>query len=308
MKMYNIRGAGNIRVKAKQIILTCVLCISLVFSTAVLGHAYTSILAFGDSLSDDGGVSAGYGIIGFAPFTNGKVWVTDLADSSHLNLPLFDMAFGGATTGTSNPWAAMNGYPEYANTGLLWQVGDYLTYVHNQIPATTLVTMWAGANDLLYLYPETPKTAAGNVATALNELAAAGFKNFLVPGLPNIAGTLAAESWPYYERAYAAAWVPAFNSYLSLDLAGLKSEYPGDHFFTLDTYDLLDKVASDPTAYGFANFAAMFWIDGFHPSAQTHELIAGYAMAAATAPEPCTLLLLGSGLVGLAALRKKFSA
>jgi len=304
MKMYNIRGADNIRAKAKQIILTCILCISLVFSTAVLGYAYSSILAFGDSLSDDGGVSAGYGIIGYAPFTNGTVWVTDLANSTHLNVPLFDMAFGGATTGTTNPWAAANGYPQYSNTGLLWQVSDYLSYVHKQIPATTLVTMWAGANDLLYLYPETPKTAAGNIETALNELAAAGFKNFLVPNLPNIAMTLAAETWPSYERAYAAAWVPAFNSYLALDLAGLKSDYPGDHFFTLDTYDLLDKVGADPTAYGFANFAAIFWIDGFHPSAQTHELLAGYAMAAV--PEPTTMLLLCSGLIGLAGLRRKF--
>ena len=40
--------------RTKRFILTWFLCISLLLSTAVMGHAFSSILAFGDSLSDNG--------------------------------------------------------------------------------------------------------------------------------------------------------------------------------------------------------------------------------------------------------------
>ena len=42
------------KAKARRVILTWFVCVCLVFSTAVLGHAYSGILAFGDSLSDNG--------------------------------------------------------------------------------------------------------------------------------------------------------------------------------------------------------------------------------------------------------------
>jgi phospholipase/lecithinase/hemolysin len=56
--------------RIKRLILVWFLCISLVFSTAVIGHAYSSIVAFGDSLSDNGYATDS---VGFGIWSNGPV-------------------------------------------------------------------------------------------------------------------------------------------------------------------------------------------------------------------------------------------
>src|SRR4030042_5737415 len=114
-------------VKTKRVILAGFLCILLILSTGVLVHAYTQILAFGDSLSDNGvygqysdavniSTADGYG---FGGFSNGPVWVEYLAGPTLFNVPLLDLAYGGATTSFDNPAA------NPSLTGLQWQVAAY---------------------------------------------------------------------------------------------------------------------------------------------------------------------------------------
>ncbi|HYA14063.1 MAG TPA: SGNH/GDSL hydrolase family protein [Syntrophales bacterium] len=287
------------RAKAKRVFLILILCISLVFSTAVLSHAYSGILAFGDSLSDNGNAD-GFGV---QRFSNGPVWVEYMAQN--YGVSLLDMAYGGATTGYDNPALGLS------YTGLNWQVDYYLNTLHGPISNNTLVTVWAGAND--FFQGRSYATAANNVELALQKLAFAGFKNFLVMGLPNIGAT------PEFRGTslapLATGWSQLFNGCLAADLQSLQLAYQGDHFYTLNTYALLDDAIANPGKYGFDNVTGtwltrpagdtsnyLFW-DGVHPTTQAHLMLSNYAIAAV--PEPITIFLLGLGLMGLAGIRKK---
>jgi phospholipase/lecithinase/hemolysin len=84
-----------------------------VATVAAPGAPFSAIYAFGDSLTDAGNVSlATAGLVPVAPyadrsFTNGPVWVKDLAQS--IGLPAIqpslaggtDFAYGGAQTGSN---------------------------------------------------------------------------------------------------------------------------------------------------------------------------------------------------------------
>jgi phospholipase/lecithinase/hemolysin len=284
-------------VKTKRVILALFLSVFLIFSTAILAHAYSSILAFGDSLSDNGiygqyadavniNPSDSYG---FYRFSNGPNWVEYLAGPSHLNVSLLDLAYGGATTSWDNPAAGLS------ITGLQWQVAAYKVVFGNSISSNTLVTLWAGGNDMFQGRPA--DTAADNIKLAIQNLILIGGQEFLVPNLP------------YDNTDPYKLWKQAFDIELALDLAALIGANPGIDIYALDLNGLvltgIDFYTGTWLEQTYGPGTYRYW-DGVHPTTEVHAQIADYAAAAVT-PEPATMLLLGFGLIGLAGYgRKKF--
>jgi phospholipase/lecithinase/hemolysin len=273
---------GTMNQRIKHLVLAGFFSILLIIPSGVLATTYTDILSFGDSLSADNAATP------TGTYSNGPVWVQDLSTMS--GLPLTDEAIGGATTTSTT-----------SNLG--WQIANYL----GPVSSSTLVTVWAGGNDLTaYLYGnaiETPAYAAGNLLADIQTLANEGFTNFFLPNLPNIGDTVRFYGTPY--QAGISAWCQLFNSYLAVDLASLEANNPGDNFMTFDTYGLLTDVFNNPAAYGFSSVNDIFWTDGYHPSAQTHLLFAEDVYGVTGLPEPTTMLLLGLGLMGVLGIRRK---
>jgi phospholipase/lecithinase/hemolysin len=298
---------GKMNTKVKRMFLIWFLSIFLILSTVVGSYAYNSILSFGDSLSDNGiyqlypggtvGNTNPADIYGFYRFSNGPVWVEYLAQN--LSVPLLDMAYGGATTSWGNPAAySLTSDPYYlSNTGLQWQVAAYAANPSlGTIPDDTLVTVWAGGDDMFNYNPivdpvtYSPLYAAENIAIAIQTLIALGGDSFLIPNLP-----------------ITTPWVTAFDPYLAAAVAGLRLLNPGVNFYELDLrafvptgidyYDgtYLAQTYDEPGVYA--------WWDqvGVHPTTEVHVQIAAYAT-----PEPSSIILLICGLTGLIGLRRKF--
>jgi len=249
-----------------------VLVLSLSQASIALG--YSTIVSLGDSLSDNGNVGR---------FTDGPLWVELLAD--HYAVPLVDIAHGGATTGYDNP---IIGSPI---TGLQWQVKQLTS-----LPVDSLVTLWAGANDLLQL--RSPFNAVHNIDFALENLYLAGGRNFLVPNLPDIGSSPFFVPDPIASEE-ATLWTLAYNSSLENTLDDFNDLHTDVELFFLDVFTLFEQYP-----VGTPEWLELFWVDGFHPSSLGHRRIFEAALATVEpVPEPATLLLFGIGIIGFIGLK-----
>jgi len=303
-------------IKAKRLAAAGFLFLFILISTGGLAHAYSAILAFGDSLSDNG-TTALNGIAGdtygFKRYSNGPVWVEYLAGTSHFNAPLMDLAYGGATSGWDNPAASKTSGVSYydTNTGLQWQVATY-TAKYTTIASTALVTVWAGGNDMFNYAAAVPYTAvsAANKAAGLyNPAAAAANIGQAVQNLINIGGLeFLVPNLSYNSTDPYKGWKEPFDVSLALVLAGLKAANPGVHIYGVDMNGFVIPSEWIPALQGtFLNpngltgtFASY---DGVHPTTEAHALIANYTASAV--PIPASLILMLSGIAALIGLKKK---
>lgn len=280
--------------------LTVVTFLCILLGVSFSAHAYSSLVAYGDSLSDDGNTGLFPLGDGVDRFTDQAIWVELLAGAT--GSKLYDVAFGGATTGLDNPAVGSEGL------GLQWQIGAFQPYFSYSLDMDdTLFTVWAGAND--FFEGRDFGQAAANIGVAVKSLAASGARDILVPNLPNLGLTPA-----FYDdknpdgvsEAVASGWSLAYNAALESELAVFQKCHSDVNIYYLDVKTLFEGLLEYDDKGNIINFGELF-VDPVHPTIIGHETIADGAVKVLDAvPVPAPLVLLGSGLLGLGALRRRF--
>jgi len=297
-------------------------------ATPASAQQVNRIIAFGDSLADDGNL---FQLLPAIPpqaaqvyptgrFTGGTNYVDTLG--TLLDAPIYNFAIGGALTNNTNTNGV--GLP-----GLTFETTSFANGGGGVFPTITptfqqgdLVTVSIGGNDAR-IYQSTGGTVAGAPAAAtaavasaqnnLNVLVNAGAPTLSYLALntalaPEVANNSAAQA---VRNAYSGT----FNAGIQNVLAGYAANGTIVHY--LDSTIVLQNIAADPAKYGInngivcpifpnptcvANAGAgyLFYGDALHPTSQGSAIIAQYIAAQIQAP----LTLQAPGELGLQTARQ----
>ena len=257
--------------------LALVLCLCL--SLPAWASNFSNIVAFGDSLSDNGNIYAlkpaacPSELYYQGRFSNGRVWVEYLAETEYLDATLTNNAYGGAETSGAVP------------PGLLEQVAAFVAA--GTLPADALFTIWIGGND--FLGGNTDYVgSADNVRMALDDLADFGAESILILNLPDL-GAIPRNNGDAQTSAGATALSEGFNAELKSNVDAFQIDNPEVTVYYMDIYALFQDIVEDPGKYGlsnadsvcpnylvaddFENDGYLFW-DDIHPTTEAHEEIA----------------------------------
>jgi phospholipase/lecithinase/hemolysin len=271
---------------------------------------FSKLYVFGDSLSDSGNLfkattfvqpfeeflGVDIPVIPPSPpyfegrFSNGQVWVENLAEDLGLTLtpstelsvfnprlplpspitltpegieisPFFagatttqsvNFAFGSAQTGERSTGELADFRPEVLSQ-VEWFVNDH-QQVKKSADSDALYIVWAGANDYQTISDAQPEEIVGNLKTAIESLYDIGARNFLVPNLPDLGRTPLALS--------SASLVPAdtltnltreHNLLLDVTLNDLSDSLTGINPITLDVNGIFNEILTTPEEFGFTN-------------------------------------------------------
>lgn len=175
----------------------------------------------------------------------------------------------------------------------------HLSYQHK---AETLVVEWSGANDLITVNAK-PSIDEVNMAIAarmdnLKKLITAGYRNFIVVNLPNLALTPRYKALSQQEQDEAQRCTNYFNSELQKACDQLNQDYPHCAVDAFDINTMFEKIYHNPTPYlfdkdkltipyidspdfndpsdGMSQAKGYMFYDDIHPSADLHALLASY--------------------------------
>lgn len=216
--------------------------------SAVESEKINKIVSFGDSLSDTGNV---FGASQFrfpdrsswflGHFSNGFVWTEYLAKAK--NLPVYNWAVGGS--GGQSQFFLLSGIND--------QIKSYLQYMdetENYNPSNTLFTLEFGLNDFMQ-FGRSAADVKDDFAEALVSLINSGAKNFLLITLPDVTNAPKFQYSSHAEVEFIRSKILDMNTFIQEQVnyyTGL-----GYNMTLFDTYELFERVISNPTPYGFDN-------------------------------------------------------
>jgi phospholipase/lecithinase/hemolysin len=263
--------------------LAALMAIGLAAPAAAAGD-FTSVVAFGDSFTDDGFADGA----GFKRYTETLTWAERLAQS--LGAPLLNLAWGGAMSNQRN----CNHAEGVDWSGLDWQVDQYLASLKPEDDISkVLFTVLAGSNDI-WGGIEDGKVSAANIVAAVAKLAARGAKTVMYLETPTALlapGYLAGD----YVK-YAEPWtklVADTNAATRADLAPGLAAHPDLKIVYVQTDPVFERIKAGQDGFKFENLTEPWWgtytlpepgkylwYDEWHPMGKLHELVAQEALAA----------------------------
>jgi len=164
-------------------------------------------------------------------------------------------AHGGASTYMSN--LTPGGFPV---PGVLGQVAQHLGSLDPdvQIDPRTLILIMGGANDYLLgllqpdsLPPVTPPAVVDNLRNAISQLYDRGGRRFVVFNLPDLGKIPFCLDYDICE--FLSLVTAQHNTLLEQAIFDIESQYEGISIVDINVFNILERVASDPGRYGFAN-------------------------------------------------------
>ncbi|KAJ3093863.1 hypothetical protein HDU97_008898 [Phlyctochytrium planicorne] len=282
-------------------------------SAAPYGYSNTrrhsSLIAFGDSWSDNGNVARLTNgswplsnIYYKGRFSNGPIWLDRLIDEHRIASILYDNAYGSATSND----ATLKGLTGADSTIPVPSVNEQIATWGESLASANagrnpLYSVWSGGNDYFFdafayhLNLTSEKVEADTFAN-VERLLSPPFnaKNILVVNLPDLSllpffNTLGSASASL--KAQFKALATAHNADLSQSVETKLKTLQNIKIQILDVHALVEKVWGKPEKFGFkdlvnpcydgktvcANPDEHFWWDQFHFSTRAHALIADTA-------------------------------
>jgi outer membrane lipase/esterase len=259
----------------------------------VRAQSYSALYVFGDSFCDTGNIFLATSEATPASpyfdgrFSNGPIWVDNLADSLQLQIePVLgggtNYAFGGAKL-------LEDGYIPSVPV----QVDVYLWLHGGQADPNALYVVEGGINDVLFVDSGSPQQLGQTIASALFalelELRAAGATHILMVNLPDIGFLPIALPDAVFASAVSTSADQALQPLL--EAAQLTQ---GIEIDLLDMQAFSQAVENDPAQYGFTNITTpclsatnlvcadpsqLFFWDSVHPTTAAHALMGALAEA-----------------------------
>lgn len=294
----------------------------LLTSGPLRAQPYAEIVAFGNSLTDFGGLAAynddfPESIEDFpVVMSNDRVWIQYLADEWGAGLD--NNAIGGAETDehTSSQIQELSDTGVIPDLSYLGQVSRFIDGDEAFAPADTLFAVWIGGNDFLGFdfaqgdQNQFVNETVGNIRIGLDELAAeTDAQNFLVLNLPDM-GKIPEYNDNTEVSEKATALARDFNQALENTLADFKQTNAGVRLYVFDVFAYMNELIASGTfanttgtyleldadgdwtgAYNGQPDDFIFW-DEIHPTERTHRLLAQEAAKLEGSPH----IVLGSSL------------